>query len=368
MLSSAHASSVYNLTLQEPFLGSSLGSVMKVTAADEPWKLHAHLESHLQAFWASVIPNGTCQLPPPSPISSVASSAASSTNVLPIFIRDAGDGEQLSDPTGDFYDKMSSRSAPSSFDASAYSVPGESHSITFFNTFEHRFTTSMYNPSLQSRNLLIDFNESPASTTAQSVQPTRTFPPSSFTPLTPLTPKTPVIPATPASSASTSATPKTPKTPWTNYSNASYASFKSKRSVESTSTMSNGIARMSESGKKQYELQMRANKATGALLFKIVLKVFRSPEESKLGYGGDPWIVCGLGLYLYASKLYLTALRLGRPSEVWRFISTTAISRPSRVLDVRMRIGGDEICEVSDEVATAFGYSRLLAASSSVSS
>ncbi|KAJ3975770.1 hypothetical protein EV361DRAFT_440013 [Lentinula raphanica] len=126
---------------------------------------------------------------------------------------------------------------------------------------------------------LIDFSESPASTTAQSVQPTRNFPPSSFPPLTPLTPKTPVTPATPASSASTSVTPRTPKTPWTNYSNASYTSFKSKRSVGSTSTIGNGVARMSESEKKQYELQMRVNKARGALPFKIVLRVFRSPEE-----------------------------------------------------------------------------------------
>ncbi|KAJ3762392.1 hypothetical protein EV360DRAFT_35831 [Lentinula raphanica] len=175
--------------------------------------------------------------------------------VLAIFIRDAGDGQPLSDPTGDFYDKMPSRSAPSSFDSSAYPIPGYSNSRP------------------PSRSLT---PESPASLTAQSVQPTRTFPPSSFPPLTPLTPKTP---ATPASSASTSVTPRTPKTPWTNYSNASYTSFKSKRSVGSTSTIGNGVVRMSESEKKQYELQMRVNKARGALPFKIVLRVFRSPEE-----------------------------------------------------------------------------------------
>ncbi|KAJ3844152.1 hypothetical protein F5878DRAFT_656103 [Lentinula raphanica] len=222
--------------------------------------------------------------------------------VLAIFIRDAGDGQPLSDPTGDFYDKMPSRSAPSSFDSSAYPVPGDSNSrppsrsltpLSIASSYPARSkktpmsggpissSADYFNvqPLTAEPDPLIDFSESPASTTAQSVQPTRNFPPSSFPPLTPLTPKTPVTPATPASSASTFVTPRTPKTPWTNYSNASYTSFKSKRSVGSTSTIGNGVARMSEPEKKQYELQMRVNKARGALPFKIVLRVFRSPEE-----------------------------------------------------------------------------------------
>ncbi|KAJ3803194.1 hypothetical protein GGU11DRAFT_671132 [Lentinula aff. detonsa] len=160
--------------------------------------------------------------------------------VLAIFIRDTGEGEALSDPTGDSYDRMPSRSAPT--------------------------------------NPLVDFSDSPLSTTVQSVQPTHPFPPGSFTPITPITPRTPAIPATPIT-GSTSVTPRTPKTPWTNHSNASYASFKSKRSVGSTSTVGNSVARMTESEKKQYELQMRVNRARGSLPFRTALRVFRSPEE-----------------------------------------------------------------------------------------
>ncbi|KAJ3784420.1 hypothetical protein GGU10DRAFT_428524 [Lentinula aff. detonsa] len=223
--------------------------------------------------------------------------------VLAIFIRDTGEGEALSDPTGDSYDRMPSRSAPTSFDTPAPAVPGDSNvnssrppsrSLTPLSISASyasrsrkapvsggpRSSTDYFNtkPLTAEPDPLVDFSDSPLSTTVQSVQPTHPFPPGSFTPITPITPRTPAIPATPVT-GSTSVTPRTPKTPWTNHSNASYASFKSKRSVGSTSTVGNSVARMTESEKKQYELQMRVNRARGSLPFRTALRVFRSPEE-----------------------------------------------------------------------------------------
>ncbi|KAJ3749034.1 hypothetical protein DFH05DRAFT_1389118 [Lentinula detonsa] len=214
--------------------------------------------------------------------------------VLAIFIRDTGEGEALSDPTGDSYDRMPSRS----FDTPA--VPGDSNvnssrppsrSLTPLSISSSyasrsrkapvsggpRSSADYFNtkPLTAEPDPLIDFSDSPLSTTEQSVQPTHPFPPGSFTPITPITPRTPATPVT----GSTSVTPRTPKTPWTNHSNASYASFKSKRSVGSTSTVGNSVARMTESERKQYELQMRVNKARGSLSFRTALRVFRSPEE-----------------------------------------------------------------------------------------
>ncbi|KAJ3966777.1 hypothetical protein EV361DRAFT_808443, partial [Lentinula raphanica] len=116
--------------------------------------------------------------------------------VLAIFIRDAGDGQPLSDPTGDFYNKMPSRSAPSSFDSSAYPVPGDSNSrppsrsltpLSIASSYPARSkktpmsggpkksSADYFNvqPLTAEPDPLIDFSDSPASPTAQSVQPTR---------------------------------------------------------------------------------------------------------------------------------------------------------------------------------------------------
>ncbi|KAJ4468137.1 hypothetical protein J3R30DRAFT_3662058 [Lentinula aciculospora] len=217
--------------------------------------------------------------------------------VLAIFIRDIGDGELLSDPTGDSYERMPPRSAPSSLDA--YLAPDDvksrppSRSLTPLNIGASyaarpkktsigsgpRSAADYFNakPLTAEPDSLIDFSDS--TTTTQSARSIRSLVPSSFTPITPRTPVTPVTSATPATPI-TSDTPRTPRTPWTVHSNASYASFKSKRSTGSTSSMTTAVgARLSESEKKQYDLQMRVYKARAALPFRITLRIFRSPEE-----------------------------------------------------------------------------------------
>ncbi|KAF8829019.1 hypothetical protein HHX47_DHR3001032 [Lentinula edodes] len=236
--------------------------------------------------------------------------------VLAIFIRDTGEGEPLSDPTGDSYDKIiPPRSAPSSFDAPTYPIsplPGNffnsanshsdsrppSRSLTPLSmnapyTARSRKTpvsgggpksADYFNtkPLTAEPDPLIDFGDSP--TTAQSAS-------SIARPLTlGSSVSSSITPWTPATTAS-SVTPKTPKTPWLNHSNASYTSYTSFKSNKrgsvgsigsTTSTVATGpvaLARMTESEKKGYELQMRVYKARGVLPFRIMLRVFREPGE-----------------------------------------------------------------------------------------
>ncbi|KAJ3868595.1 hypothetical protein EV359DRAFT_77466 [Lentinula novae-zelandiae] len=225
-----------------------------------------------------------------------------------------GEGEPVSDHTGDSYDKIiPPRSAPSSFDAPMYpvsSLPGN-----FFNS-----ANSHSDSRLPSRSL------GPLSMNAPSTARSRKTPVSggglksadyfNTKPLTaepdPLidcgdSPTTvqsassiarPLAPGSSVSSSMTLRTPTTlassvtPETPWLNHSNASYTSytyFKSNKrgsvgsigSTTSTVAMTGpvALARMTESEKKGYKLQMRVYKARGVLPFRIMLRVFREPGE-----------------------------------------------------------------------------------------
>ncbi|KAJ3854286.1 hypothetical protein EV368DRAFT_80744 [Lentinula lateritia] len=120
---------------------------------------------------------------------------------------------------------------------------------------------------------LIDFGDSPTTAqSASSIARPLALGPSVSSSITPRTP------ATPASSV----TPKTPKTPWLNHTNASYTfytSFESNKRGSVAMTGSVALARMTESEKKGYELQTRVYKARGVLPFRVLLRVFRDPEE-----------------------------------------------------------------------------------------
>ncbi|KAJ3886059.1 hypothetical protein GG344DRAFT_58185 [Lentinula edodes] len=182
--------------------------------------------------------------------------------VLAIFIRDTGEGEPLSDPTGDSYDKIiPPRSAPSSFDAPTYPVsplPGN-----FFNS---------------------------ANSHPDSRPPSRSLTPLSMNaPYTARSRKTPVSGGGLKSADYFNTKPLTAEpdplidfgdSPTTAQSASSIARPLALGST--TSTVATGpvaLARMTESEKKGYELQMRVYKARGVLPFRIMLRVFREPGE-----------------------------------------------------------------------------------------
>ncbi|KAJ3861829.1 hypothetical protein EV359DRAFT_46393 [Lentinula novae-zelandiae] len=180
--------------------------------------------------------------------------------VLAIFIRDTGEGEPLSDPTGDSFDKMlPPRSAPSSFDAPSNPVsplPGN-----FFNS---------------------------ANSHSDSRPPSRSLTPLSMNaPYTARSRKTPVSGGGPKSADYFNTKPLTAEPdPLIDFGDSpTTAQSASSIARSTTSTVATGmtgpvaLARMTESEKKGYELQMRVYKARGVLPFRMMLRVFREPGE-----------------------------------------------------------------------------------------
>lgn len=165
-----------------------------------------------------------------------------SSQVLAIFIRDTGSGETLDDPTGDGFDKISLRSAPSSLD-----TPGEFPRLTPLNT------------AYSARSRRTPLSAGPKSADYFSSKPITAEPEPLIDSDSPTPTTAPLAP---------------PIRPWSTHSNA--PSFKSKRSSYS---MSSTVARMTDAERKRYELQMRLYKARALIPFQITLRVFRSPLE-----------------------------------------------------------------------------------------
>ncbi|KAF9078001.1 hypothetical protein BDP27DRAFT_1310560 [Rhodocollybia butyracea] len=187
------------------------------------------------------------------------------SQVLAIFIRDVGDGEPLSDPTGNMFDKAPPphtpiRSAPPSLDIPGRNLSGGDRLNGPTRTLAP-LTTTLRMP--LSAGLSIGLKSadyfSPNVFTAEPEQ------------LIDFGDDSPITPTTAPPSAYAFVKPTTPVTPAT------------PRSSLSTSTGS----KMPEGERKRYELQMRVYKAKAMLVSgesnrdgsKIILRVFKSPLE-----------------------------------------------------------------------------------------